>query len=266
MLFRKKKDEKKVGFKSIQGESHGYHFITDDENVLKQFIVKGVNEGGPAVRVKREFAGMGTKEILGKMLNINKSLSLSVLLVKLDGEWTLATAYPILWKTSKIKGKLKKIYEWDNEIEANAEIRVGDATFVFFATDYFLGKTDYLKGALNEFSLWLIGYRLWIHPFKGKKIKMNNRDSPFREVSMEEAEIFLPLPESPALDDYYVTGRVTEISEVNVLNEPAYLLKIHNSAIDNELSVVVSKKHAERKPSKNEMVGIAGWLEGKYLS
>ncbi len=267
-LFRKNKGEKrddKKGVKlvRVRGEPHGSHFMalyTDTDKFFED-IFNRVNLDNAFHMTEKPFADMGKQFISAHLVELNDKLSVVTIFVMIKKKIEIATAYPVYWNGDTLNARIDTIYEWPIQIEANIEATVNDATVRFFATDFFMGRDNYIEAKINRVRLWLLGYGLRVNPHERKTIKLKN--GPVKEVNLEKAELLLPYEKNGVLDEYIITGSVKNIEKLKVLDETVYDITVSNAPLK-EIHILVNEKNMERVPKPGDMVETVGWLEGMH--
>jgi len=253
-FFRKRK----IPLERIDGNTHGTHLeamYPDLEKILK-FIQENLAIENIMVISEQPFADRGKTSIVGHKLDLNEYVSLIVVLAEINGNYELATAYPVLFGETKADVKINKILEWPIQIEATIEGEIGEASLNFFPTDFFYLRDEYIQGKVNKVSLGFFAYNQSTNVFKDETMEIDGK-----KIKLDEAEIILPLKHG-YLDDYIVSGKVEDVREVKILDEDAIITRIKCLPIG-ELEIFALKRNTDKVPDEGDIVYAVGWLQGR---
>jgi hypothetical protein len=266
-LFGKKKQDRgqkgaKIPITRVEGIGHGSHWDTFHPNVEStlDYIMKRVTLENMTKFATPPFGDLGQTSVSGHKTDFHAKLSTLAIVAEVRGKKSLATAYPILWSVNSVPLKLDRIQEWPIQIEAYLTGQVGDAHLSFFPVDFFFKRDYYMQNEISEISLGFFGYEQETNPFKGKSVQGQGRTH-----SMDNAEIIFPLWKSGegSCDDYRITGKVLNVQKFKIFDEPAYITTISCVPIK-KLDVFCLQRNMDLPPRVGEMIGVAGWLQGRY--
>jgi len=139
---------------------------------------------------------------------------------------------------------------------------VGETVVRYFAADFFMERGRYLMGEVNEANIWMVGYALRVNPYEGMRIKVDDKELPFKEVSVENAEVLLSYEKGGTLDEYVVSGKVKRIEKMAVLGEEVLIVGVESRPLGT-IDVLVNSSNIGGELKVGDMVEAIGWMEGK---
>lgn len=217
--------------------------------------------------------------------NRRKGVAITVLL---EQNVNLAvSAFPFYKAGTQQTIVLEKVHVWKSEVEAQIECSIGGANIIFFDTDYATYRTEYEAGKTYDFILTGIAYSCRkaedqiIHAFNPKLTDEFRKEHPEIAADWPESNTipihtkgmsaFIPIPGWDK-DEYSFRGTVTEIAEIDMLDQTGWKVRIvilrgvYDDDREVDLDIIVTKKIWGDTPPPQVGDDVEGslWLQGCF--
>lgn len=248
--FKNKKDEKK---KAKKPGSHGSHWdtLSDSDSELESFVIGAVKKSGQTESLER-----GSQRIDAYF---SGGEHLRTCTVTVNGE--IWTAYPFIADGIIHEVTVKGIDEWMNEMEAQIQCSLYEASVAFFDTKYFKNRDAYKPGEKYKFSLSAMAYSL------SKTEPRIIEDKQGKQLSTKGMAAFFPFQQGD-IDDFLFQVPVKEVTELEFENKTVYRIKAplfrsDNGSRDVDIYIYASKNTTKGyiPASGDDVAGIL-WLQG----
>lgn len=254
-----------------QGGDHGSHWraVCSNMEELEDYLKSTSKEQFVTKLTVGPYSDMGSKVLITHKGEVNSRVSTFTTLVEVEADqFTMATAYPVLWSKKKVDFKILKINEWPFQIEAILDGQLKEASLSFFPIDFFLKRSDYQNDEVNEISLGAFAYQLVLEPLMGKEITPDSGPYKGRSLSPEKAQMILPMSmfdQNSLSDDHRITGTVLDIQSTTSFGQPAHILTIEMQPLG-ELEVFCLESKMQGVPEVGQRIGAVVWLQGREPS
>jgi hypothetical protein len=162
IAIRKLAAIKEVAPELLPDQGHGDHNEAVTDSSIMEMISTTLNEGECPGLVKTfvndEHDDCPNIREVFSLEHYSDDIMLRALVVASDEATDFVSLYPVIADGAYYEVEIDTIYEWENGIEATIYGYIEDFPIGFFMADYFLYKTDIVKGKRFGFKLGMIAY------------------------------------------------------------------------------------------------------------